>query len=66
MACGHILGQVNTTIILTIVFYSLFAPMGLAMRLLGKDPMHRKFEPNSDTYRVVRQGRSPSHMKRQF
>jgi hypothetical protein len=66
MACGHILGQVNTTIILTIVFYSLFTPMGLVMRLFGKDPMHRKLEPNSDTYRVIRQGRSPSHMNRQF
>ena len=66
MAGGHVLGRVNTAIILTVVFYGLFTPMGLVMRLLGKDPMHRRFEPNDDTYRVVRRPRPSSHMNRQF
>ncbi len=66
MAIGHVLGWVNTKIILSVIFYTLFTPVGLVMRLLGKDPMLRKFERNTDTYRVMRQPRPNSHMKRQF
>ncbi|HQQ75530.1 MAG TPA: SxtJ family membrane protein, partial [Pseudomonadales bacterium] len=38
------LGFINTRIILFIVFYGLFLPMGVVMRLFGKDPMQRKME----------------------
>ena len=65
-AIGHVLGWVNTKIILSVMFYILFMPVGLVMRLLGKDPMLRKFERNIDTYRVIRQPRPSSHMKHQF
>ena len=66
MAIGHILGWINTRILLGVVFYGLFTPMGLAMRLIGKDPMRRQFEPEVDTYRVVRQPRLGAHMTHQF
>jgi hypothetical protein len=66
MALGLALGWINTRLILGVVFYGLFTPWGLGMRLVGKDPMRRGFEPNADTYRVVRQPRSGAHMHRQF
>ena len=66
MAIGHILGWINTRIILGVVFYGLFAPMGLIMRLFGKDPMRRRLQPAADTYRVVRGPRPGTHMKHQF
>ena len=66
MALGHVLGWVNTKIIFSVIYYLLFTPVGLVMRLLGKDPMQRKFEPDIDTYRVIRQPRPSSHMKHQF
>ena len=66
MAVGQALGWINTRIILGIIFYGVVTPIGLVIRLLGKDPMHRRFEPESDTYRVVRKPRSTSHMERQF
>ena len=66
MALGHVLGWVNTKIIFSVIFYILFTPVSLVMRLLGKDPMLRKFERNIDTYRVIRQPRPSSHMKHQF
>lgn len=66
MKIGHVLGLVNTRIILTLVFYGLFTPIGLVMRLLGKDPMHRQFEPDAETYRVIRSTRPATHMLRQF
>jgi hypothetical protein len=66
MTIGHILGWINTRIILGMVFYGLFTPMGLVMRLLGNDPMRHRFEREADSYRIVRQPRPSSHLIRQF
>ena len=67
MMVGHVLGWINTRIILGAIFYGLFTPIGMVRRfLLAKDSMHRRFEPEADTYRVLRQPRPSSHMKRQF
>ena len=66
MIIGHALGWVNTRIILGIVFYGLLTPMGLIMRLFGKDSMQRQFVQETATYRVMRKPRPRSHMMRQF
>lgn len=66
MKVGHILGSINTKIILGIIYYLLITPMGLAMRLMGKDPMHRVLSQGTDTYRIVRAPRSRYHMRNQF
>lgn len=65
MWAGHILGWINTRILLGIVFYGLVTPIGLVFRLMGKDTMRKRFDESS-TYRVVRSPRSPAHMKYQF
>ena len=67
MTVGYVLGWINTRAILGVIFYGLFTPIGMVRRfLLAKDSMHRRFEPEADTYRVVRQPRPSSHMRRQF
>ena len=66
MWVGHILGWINTRILLGIVFYALLTPMGLVFRLMGKDTMRQAFAESSTTYRVVRSPRPHSHMKHQF
>ena len=66
MAMGQVLGRINTAIILSGVFYGVVTPMGVVMRLAGRDPMCRRVEPGTDTYRVVRQPRPAVHMTRQF
>jgi polyferredoxin len=66
MLLGHALGWVNTRIVLSVVFYGMFCPMGLIMRLAGKDPMRRRYEPESKSYRVLSSPRPGSHMLRQF
>jgi O-antigen/teichoic acid export membrane protein len=67
MAVGYVLGWINTRAILGVIFYGLFTPIGIVRRfLLAKDSMNRRFEPEADTYRVLRQPRPSSHMKRQF
>ena len=66
MRVGSVLGWVNTRIILSLGFYGVFTPMGTVMRLLGKDPLRRKFDPDVTTYRVLRSPRPGSHMQKQF
>ncbi len=66
MALGHVLGWVNTRIILGVLFYGVVTPMGMAMKLAGRDPMRRGFDPKAQTYRVPRQPRSASHMSNMF
>ena len=63
---GHVLGSINTKIILGIIYYLLITPMGLVMRLVGKDPMHRAVREKVDTYRVIRAPRPRQHMRNQF
>lgn len=66
MTIGEALGWLNTRIILGAIFYLLFTPIGLYMRLRGYDPMRRRLEPEADSYRVLRQPRAASHMRHQF
>ena len=66
MKLGHVLGSINTRILLGIVYYLLITPMGLVLRLMGKDPMHRTFRRDAATYRVVRAPRPRQHMRNQF
>ena len=66
MFIGHILGWVNTRIILAIGFFGLVTPVGLLMRLAGKDPMRRRYEPGVGSYRVDKASRTGSHMQQQF
>ena len=52
MKVGHVLGWINTRIILTIVFYLLITPMGLMARLFGYDPLRLKRNQSLQSYRV--------------
>ena len=66
MKIGEVLGYVNTRILLGVIFFGLITPMGVIMRLAGKDSMHRLLVPEANTYRVIRPPRSRLHMRNQF
>lgn len=66
MAIGGLLGWINTRIILGLVFYLVVTPMGLIMRLLGKDPMHRKFIGELSSYRTQSKQHVKQHMEKPF
>ncbi len=50
MALALVMGFVMTRVLLTLVFFLLITPIGLVMRLAGKDPMHRRPDPDADSY----------------
>ena len=66
MWIGHVLGWINTRILLSLVFYGLITPMGLLFRLLGKDVMRQAITQDGPTYRVNKPSRARGHMKYQF
>lgn len=52
MQIGHILGTINTRIILGIFFVVFVIPFGVVLRLFGWDAMHRSWSPELSSYRI--------------
>jgi len=48
------IGYVLSHIVLGVVFYGLLTPIGLAMRAVGLDPMHRKIDRSAKSYWIAR------------
>ena len=63
MTFAFVLGWVNTRLILGLFFYLILTPVGLIMRLLGRDPMQRKLEKDAATYWVTRSGEERSRAR---
>ncbi len=54
MRLAAALGYVNSRVLLTLMFYGVFAPYGFVSRLLGRDPLRRR-GPRRDTYWTPRE-----------
>ena len=65
---GLVLHKIMTPIIMGILFYLLITPVGLLMRLSGKDPMRLKTDPSSSSYWIDREPMPADggQMKNQF
>jgi len=66
MKLAEVLAWINTRILLGLVFFAVVTPIGLVMRLLGRDPMRRRLEPSTESYRMRCVPRPGTHMLRQF
>jgi hypothetical protein len=67
MLVGHALGWVNTRVLLGLVYYLAITPLGLGMRLLGRDPLDRRLGDRT-SYWIERSGgaRTREEMERSF
>ena len=61
---GIFLGKIMSPIIMGIIFFLVVTPIGLLMRLLGKDLIHLKYN-NNKSYWIEKKG-PKSKMKNQF
>lgn len=50
MRFAFVLSWVNTRLILLVIFYLVFTPIGLCLKLFGKDLLDIRPEKNKDTY----------------
>ena len=58
MALGHVLGWINSHIILGLVFILVLQPIAYIMRLTGYDPLRSK-RTGEKTYREKRKNQKP-------
>jgi hypothetical protein len=57
---------VNTRIIMFLIFYLLILPIGLVLRLFGKDAMQRRFDDNARSYRIEADDQDKTHMEKPY
>jgi hypothetical protein len=65
---GLLLHRVVNPVLMALLFYGTVLPTGLVMRMLGKDLLRLKRQPDAKSYWIVRQpaGPSPETMRDQF
>ncbi len=51
MMFAAVLGWINTRLILGVIFFCVFTPIALFFKMIGKDPLARKFS-SKESYRV--------------
>lgn len=60
MGLAVVLGFVMTRVILTVVFVGLVIPIGLVLRLVGKDLLRLKLDPAADSYWLPKEETAPA------
>jgi hypothetical protein len=65
---GRLLHGVGSPIVMGLLFYGAVLPTGLVVRMMKKDLLRLKREPDAESYWIARQppGPSPETMKNQF
>jgi hypothetical protein len=65
---GHVVGTAVTWLLLTILYFLLFLPLGWFLRLRGKLRVTRHFDPRRPSYWVSLEGRTvtPESYRRVF
>lgn len=68
MAFGEGLRRIMSPVILAFIFFCVLTPLGLLMRLIGKDLLRLRFEPGADSYWIRRDppGPEPESFTDQF
>jgi len=65
---GLALHKIVNPLIMGLLFFLTVTPIALMMRVVGKDPLQRKFDPDAETYWIKRDppGPAPDSMRQQF
>jgi ABC-type sulfate transport system permease subunit len=65
---GMLLHRVVSPVVLGVIYFLVFTPLGVLMRALGKRPLSLSFDSSARSYWVVREPAAPPSetMKRQF
>ena len=62
---GMILGAIVSPVVMGVVFFLVVTPIGLIMKIMGKDLLNKKYDNKKSTYWIKRDT-SIGTMKRQF
>ena len=61
---GELLGRIIAPIVMAIIYFIIVTPIGLFMRLIGKDLLNTKFSKKSSYW--IKRDKNIGSMKRQF
>ena len=61
---GELLGKIFAPIVMAIIYFVIITPIGLVMRLIGKDLLNTKFLKNNSYW--IKREKKVGSMKRQF
>lgn len=59
MALGLLLSKIVTPVVLAVLFFVIFSPIGLIMKAFGRDAMRRKISAATSSYWIVRDPPGP-------
>ncbi len=65
MKFGKIMNKISTFIIMFILFYFLFTPISLILKMFSKDLLNKKIDSTVSSYWIKRE-EQPQSMKKQF
>ncbi len=65
MRLGALLGIIVSPIVMGVVYFGIITPIGLIMKLFGKDVLNLKLDKNKKSYWTLKK-KIPSKMKDQF
>ena len=60
MKLAEILNRIVSPIVMGIVFFGIFTPMGWVMRRFGRDPLRRTFDTSKKSYWIDRNPAGPN------
>ena len=50
MKLGEVLNKVVSPVVMGVIFFGVFTPVGMVMRAFGRDAMKRRYEPQRPSY----------------
>ena len=68
MSIAAVLGFIMSRIILSLIFYLVFSPVGIILRIFRKDLLDRKIEPDKESYWNMRKAENyrPEDSEKQY
>jgi hypothetical protein len=63
---SSIIGYIVSSVLLTVMFFLVITPMGIILRLMGKDPLQERRQKNKTHWNPVKASKSEDSYYRQF
>ena len=60
MRLGELLNRVVSPLVMAVIFFAVFTPVGLVMRAFGRDALSLRYEPKADSYWKRREPPGPA------
>ena len=60
MRLGELLNRVVSPVVMAVIFFAVFTPVGLVMRAFGRDALSLRYEPKADSYWKRREPPGPA------